>query len=77
MGLLGLNEFLQKNSTEYDGIFLGTAHPSKFANIIEKVIDDKVEIPNRLSKMISKEKKSILMKNDFKVFSDYLLTNFK
>ena len=76
VGLLGLNKFLKSNSN-YNGVFLGTAHPAKFADIVEPIINKSIEMPDSLSNVISKEKKSTLLNNDYKDFSDYLLSNFR
>ena len=76
VGLLGLNKFL-KNNTNYEGVFLGTAHPAKFADIIEPIINNKIKIPNNLQESINKEKNATLLNNDYSDFSDYLLSNFR
>ena len=54
------------------GICLETAHPAKFKESVEEVIGKKVEIPERLAAFASREKKSIMMKPDYKEFSEYL-----
>ena len=76
VGLLGLKHFLRLN-LKYNGIFLGTAHPAKFSDVIEPIINKKVNMPENLSNIINKEKNATLLNNDYKDFSDYLLTNFK
>ena len=76
VGLLGLNQFIRLNP-KYNGIFLGTAHPAKFSDVIEPIINQKVDMPGNLSNVINKEKNATLLNNDYKDFSDYLLTNFK
>ena len=76
VGLLGLNKFLSINS-DFEGLFLGTAHPAKFADIIEPIINKKVKIPEILKKVINKKKNATLLNNDYKDFSDYLLSNFR
>ena len=77
IGLLGLLRYFKKNKCNADGVFLGTAHPAKFADIIEPIIDTKVEIPESLSKTINKKKNSILIKNNYKEFYDYLMSTFQ
>ena len=76
VGLLGLRKFLELNE-EFEGLFLGTAHPAKFADIIEPIIKETVKMPESLKSVIDKEKKSIALNNDYDEFSDYLLTKFK
>ena len=66
-----------KNSDNYEGVFLGTAHPAKFADIIEPIINNKIKIPNNLQESINKEKNATLLNNDYSDFSDYLLSNFR
>lgn len=57
VGYLGLKRYDLKNN-EY-GVFLETAHPVKFLNIVEKTLDIKLNIPNQIQAVINKEKKSI------------------
>ena len=54
-------------------VTLATAHPVKFRDVIEPEIDQEIEIPERLGKWISEEKKSIEMGSDFETFKQYLL----
>lgn len=77
VGLLGLKEYFENSSLNNIGIFLGTAHPSKFSDIIKPIINKDIKIPDRLKEIIDKEKRSIKIKNSFDEFSDYLLSNFK
>ncbi len=64
---LGLKMF--QNTERAHGIFLATAHPAKFRN----VVDLEVEIPSRLKECLNKPKKSIRMENDFARLKDFLL----
>ncbi len=67
VGLLGLNKFLYTNP-DYEGIFLGTAHPAKFSNIIEPIINKQINIPKNLNKTINKNKKATLLNNNYNYF---------
>lgn len=71
-GYLALREYL------YDhpgiGIFFETAHPAKFHTIIEEVIEEKLIIPDRLEQYNKREKKTVLISNQFEVFKNYLLS---
>lgn len=58
VGYLGLKFFLEKNP-DYTGVFLETAHPSKFLEVVESATQQKVVIPDSLKRFLSKEKKSI------------------
>ena len=55
------------------GIFLETAHPAKFLDTVEGIIDDKVEIPTKLQEFMKGTKQSIEMSKDFESFKAYLL----
>ena len=76
VGYLGINNFV-KNNKNCQGLFLGTAHPCKFSDIIEPLINEKIKIPERIESLLDKEKKSILLNNKYEDFSDYLLSNFE
>jgi threonine synthase len=76
IGYLGINNFVKKNKN-CKGLFLGTAHPCKFSNIIEPIINEKIKIPKRIKSLLDKEKQSISLNNKYEEFSDYLLSNFE
>jgi L-threonine synthase (EC 4.2.3.1) len=71
VGYLGLNKYL--NREKQVGIFLETAHPAKFKDIVEKVIEKEVEIPNYLQECLKKEKNSVVIGKEYQVFKNYLL----
>lgn len=54
------------------GVFIETAHPAKFLDVVEEVIDTKVEIPEYLKSCLTKEKSSIKMANSYHDFKNYL-----
>ncbi len=70
---LGLSEYLKESGSEAAGVFLSTAHPAKFIDIVEETIDKKIAIPEKLELVLKKEKKSILMSNIFNDFKQFLL----
>ncbi|WP_299708612.1 threonine synthase [uncultured Tenacibaculum sp.] len=57
VGYLGLENYQLKND-EF-GVFLETAHPVKFLDVVESTLDKKIEIPKDIKEIITKEKKSI------------------
>ena len=77
IGLLGIQKYLKKSKSDCNGVFLGTAHPSKFSDILESIINKKVELPETLSNTMKKEKKSKILKNDYNEFYDYLIETFQ
>ena len=76
VGFLGLNKFYEMD-VSFKGIFLGTAHPAKFADVVEPIVGEKIEMPAELQKVVSKQKNATLLNNDYNQFSDYLLSNFR
>jgi threonine synthase len=67
-----LDNYLSKNANQ-KGIFLETAHPVKFYDVVEPVINKKVPIPESLQPLLQKEKKSILMNADFESLKYFLM----
>lgn len=58
VGYLGLKEYQKINPNVY-GIFLETAHPVKFLDVVEDTLGLSPEIPPQIQKVMGKEKKSI------------------
>jgi threonine synthase len=70
---LGLKEYLKETGSDATGIFLSTAHPAKFIDIVEETIGKKIEIPAKLATVLQKEKISVNMSNNFIDFKQFLL----
>lgn len=72
-----LNEYLQwdnaGNSSVAKGIFLETAHPVKFPEIVEAVTHQKIEIPESVEYLFNREKLSIEMNASFDSFKEWML----
>lgn len=73
VGYLGLSKYLD-NKNNSQGIFLETAHPVKFLDVIEQVIDEKIEIPKQLKVVVDKKKESINISN-YTELKHFLLKN--
>ena len=58
VGYLGLKKYQEQHPDTY-GIFLETAHPVKFLDIVEETLDEKLEIPAQIVKVMGKTKSSI------------------
>ena len=58
---------------ELSGIVLETAHPAKFRETVEDVIEDTLELPQRLAAFANREKQSTLIMAEFTEFKKYLL----
>jgi len=57
VGYSGLEAFL-KGKSDWQGIFLETAHPVKFLDVVEPVIQKKIDYPEQILAVIDKEKKA-------------------
>lgn len=69
-GYEALKENLQPSET---GIFLETAHPAKFKEKVEKIINQDIDIPQRLKTFMSGKKQSIAMSKQFDDFKAFLM----
>lgn len=69
---LGLKKFLSDHP-EFTGIFLETAHPAKFKDVMEETIKREVEVPEGLKKFMQGKKQSVPMTAKFDDFKNYLL----
>lgn len=49
------------------GIILGTAHPLKFAPVVEKIINQKVAMPEKLEEVMKKTKKATLIEPTYSI----------
>jgi threonine synthase len=70
VGYRALKELLQPGET---GVFLETAHPAKFKETVEEIINDEVTIPAKLQEFMKGTKQSVQMSKDFADFKAYLL----
>ncbi len=66
-----LNKYLKENGGK--GYFLETAHPVKFYDVVEPLIEQKIPVPENLKDVLQKEKSSEKMKPDFNLLQEYLL----
>lgn len=73
IGYLGLQSYLREvNENNYQGIFLETAHPIKFAPIVESTLKLKLDLPSQIDKLMKKPKLSIPLK-DYQALKEFLL----
>lgn len=69
-GYKALKDDLESDET---GIFLETAHPAKFLETVEAIIEQSVTVPEKLQAFMKGEKKSIELQNSFSDFKSLLL----
>ncbi len=71
---LALKEYQKENDVV--GIVLETAHPTKFLDDMEGILEQKLPIPERLASLANKEKVATSMGTDFDSFKNWLLANY-
>ncbi len=69
-GYQALKDNLKKGET---GVFCETAHPAKFKDTIENIINTEIEIPQRLSNFMKGKKQTVELSNKFDDFKTFLL----
>jgi threonine synthase len=69
-GYQALKDLLQPGET---GVFLETAHPAKFLDTVQEILNEKIEIPRKLQEFMKGEKQSIGMSKSFEDFKRYLI----
>jgi threonine synthase len=67
-----LQKYLESHA-EQKGYILETAHPVKFYDVVEPVINQQVPIPDNVKSILNKQKVSLLMNPDFGELKEYLL----
>ena len=61
--------------SEETGLFLETAHPAKFKENVDMVLNSDIEIPAKLREFMKGDKKSIPLNKDFEEFKAFLMDN--
>ncbi|MDU8887133.1 threonine synthase [Yeosuana sp. MJ-SS3] len=71
VGYLGAKAYLENNK-EVHCVFLETAHPTKFLDVVEETIGENIELPEQILKVMVKKKKSLKIEL-YSQFKDFLL----
>lgn len=58
VGYLGAKAYLESNPDSHV-VFLETAHPTKFLDVVEETIQENIELPEQILKVMDKKKKAI------------------
>ena len=70
VGFLGAKTYLENNDTHV--VFLETAHPTKFLDIVEDVIRENVDLPPQIEAVMDKDKVAIAI-SSYVELKDFLL----
>lgn len=72
VGYGALKKYL-KQQKNLQGIFLETAHPVKFYDVVEPIIQQKIPLPGEVEDLLKKEKQSVRIAAGFAELKNYLL----
>lgn len=72
IGWLALNEVLATAGPHANGVFLATAHPAKFREIVEPAIGETVPLPKQLADALTRPRHAIAMPADYAVLREFL-----
>lgn len=73
VGYLATKAYRESSKDQFISIIHETAHPSKFLDVVEQVIGNKIDIPERLSSLSGKEKKSTVISSKYEDFKSWML----
>lgn len=73
VGFLALRKYLYSHPEPATGIFLETAHPAKFLETVQPLVENSVKIPPRLEATLHKDKLSVPLSREYKELKAYLL----
>lgn len=77
VGYYALNEYLSASvkdeRKQVSGIFLETAHPVKFPDVVEEMTGRKIPIPDSVNHLFGKQKQSILINNSFEDLKEWMM----
>lgn len=68
IGYLGLKKYMVDFDRNVNGIFLETAHPAKFKDVVENAIGKAIGLPETLERFVKGEKQSVAVPNDYDQF---------
>jgi len=71
VGYLGAKDYLKNNDAHV--VFLETAHPTKFLDVVEDVIKENVDLPEQIEAVMDKEKVAITI-NSYDDLKGFLLS---
>jgi threonine synthase len=75
VGYLALQRYLQQHSGD-KGIFLETAHPVKFYDVVEPVIGETVPVPDSIKEQLKLTRQSSVIQPDYEMLKNTLLARY-
>ncbi len=72
-GAVGYRSLLEGLKSDEIGVFLETAHPAKFKETVEGIINEEIAIPSKLSAFLKGTKSTVKLTSSFSSFKKYLM----
>ena len=76
VGYLGLKKYMREVRSDVTGMFLETAHPAKFKEVVDETLGKAIEIPATLQKFLNRSKQTRPMSAEFTDFKKFLSKEF-
>jgi threonine synthase len=73
VGYLGMKSYFESVDENVTGIFLETAHPAKFPEIVEEITRRNIEVPLQIKQALARQKAAIKLDRGFDQLKEYLL----
>jgi threonine synthase len=75
VGVLGWEAYKREHPEPAQGLVLATAHPAKFADIVERAIGSAPPLPDRLAACLQRDKLSLPFPSSYADLKQFLITN--
>ena len=75
VGILGWEAYRREHPEPAQGLILATAHPAKFAEVVQRAIGVAPPLPDRLAAYLQRPKLSLPMSNQYDAFKQFLLAH--
>jgi threonine synthase len=75
VGILGWEAYKREHPEPTQGLVLATAHPAKFAEVVQKAIGIAPPLPDRLGAYLKREKLSLPISSAYEDLKQFLLTH--
>jgi len=75
VGVLGWEAYKKEHAEPAQGLVLATAHPAKFADVVQKAIGQAPPLPERLGKYLQQQKLSRPISSSYDDFRQFLLAH--
>jgi threonine synthase len=75
VGILGWEAYRREHPEPAQGLILATAHPAKFAEVVQRAIGIAPPLPDRLAAYLQRPKLSLSMSNQYDAFKQFLLAH--